>query len=121
MKDETTFGRILASLHDAALDPARWPGFSAVVDDGLDVHGQSLILLARGLSVREVAAATGRRESTARSHIKHMFTNRGVTRQADLIRLVRSLAGVEDRAPGTEVPQVPAGSPAAGDGPRGRK
>ncbi|MYB49117.1 MAG: hypothetical protein F4X72_07590 [Dehalococcoidia bacterium] len=106
MKDETTFGRILGSLHDAALDRARWPGFSAVVDDGLDVHGQSLILLARGLSVREVAAATGRREST---------------RQADLIRLVRSLAGVEDRAPGTEVPQLPPGSPAAGDGPRGRK
>lgn len=74
----------------------------------------------KGLSVRELAAATGRRKSTVRSHIKHRFTMRGVTRQADLIRFVRSPAGVEDRAPGTRVPQAPSGSLTAGDAPRGR-
>lgn len=232
MKDEAPFGRILASLHEAALDPARWPGFSAVVDEALGVHGGSLmfgdgqssedariaffwtcshgerrldlerlyhgtyypldervprlrhapdgqlfhntdvlterelktspvqhafrevhcgnavnvrldrprgsrilwmvlapdaaqpteldvatvaetlhftragsqaaVLLARGMTVREIAAATGRRESTVRSHVKHMFTKHGLNRQADLVRLVRSLAGVRRGGPDAE-------------------
>ena len=60
-------------------------------------HAEShvALLLARGMTVREVAAATGRRESTVRSHVKHMFTKQGLTRQADLVRLVRALGGVE--------------------------
>ena len=52
------------------------------------------VLLAEGKSVREVAAAMGRGESTIRTHLKHMFTKHRLTRQADLVRLVRSLAGV---------------------------
>ena len=51
------------------------------------------VLLAEGMNVREVAAATGRRESTIRSHVKHMFDKHGLSRQADLSRLVQSLAG----------------------------
>ena len=62
-------------------------------------ESQVAALLARGMTVHEVAAATGRRASTVRSHVKHMFTKQGVTRQADLVRLVLSLAGVEDGAP----------------------
>ena len=58
-------------------------------------ESQVAVLLARGMSVREVAAATGRRPSTVRSHVKHMFTKHGLNRQADLVRLVRSLAGVD--------------------------
>ena len=54
------------------------------------------VLLAQGMSVGEVAAATGRKESTIRSHVKHMFTKRGLERQADLVRLVLSLAGAVD-------------------------
>jgi len=60
------------------------------------------LLLARGMTVREIAAATGRRESTVRSHIKHMFIKHGLTRQADLVRLVRSLAGIGVGSPDTE-------------------
>ena len=52
------------------------------------------VLLTEGKSVREVAAAMGRGESTIRTHLKHMFTKHRLTRQADLVRLVRSLAGV---------------------------
>ena len=49
------------------------------------------VLLAEGMTVREVAAATGRGESTIRWHVKHMFTKHGLSRKADLVRLVLSL------------------------------
>ena len=54
------------------------------------------VLLAEGMSVREVAAATGRGESTIRSHVKHMFTRHRLSRQAELVRLVLSLAGAPE-------------------------
>ena len=55
------------------------------------------VLLAEGMNVREVAAATGRRESTIRSdHVKHMFAKHGLSRQADLVRLVLSLASAPE-------------------------
>ena len=52
------------------------------------------VLLADGKTVREVAEAAGRLESTIRTHVKHMFAKHRLRRQADLVRLVRSLAGV---------------------------
>ena len=54
------------------------------------------MLLARGMSVPEIAAATGRKESTIRSHVKHAFARHGLTRQAELVRLVRSLAATPE-------------------------
>ena len=51
------------------------------------------VLLAEGKTVREVAEATGRLESTIRTHLKHIFAKHGLARQADLVRLVRSLPG----------------------------
>ncbi len=36
------FDRILASLHEAALDPARWPSASALIDEALSSHGSTL-------------------------------------------------------------------------------
>ncbi len=50
------------------------------------------VLLAEGMSVREVAAATGRGGSTIRSRVKHMFARHGLSRQTDLVRLVLALA-----------------------------
>ena len=50
------------------------------------------VLLAEGMSVREIAAAMGPKESTIRWHVKRMFAKHGLTRQADLVRLVLSLA-----------------------------
>ena len=35
----------------------------------------------------------GRAESTIRTHVKHMFAKHGLSRQADLVRLVLSLGG----------------------------
>ena len=59
------------------------------------MEGRVAVMLARGMSVREIAAATGRKESTIRSHVKHMFTKHGLSRQAELVRLVLSLASAE--------------------------
>ena len=50
------------------------------------------VLLAEGMSVREIAEAMDRKESTIRSHVKHMFAKHGLSRQAELVRLVLSLA-----------------------------
>ena len=58
-----------------------------------DTDAQAVMLLAEGMSVREVAAAFSRGESTIRSHMKRMFAKHRLSRQADLVRLVLSLAG----------------------------
>ena len=63
------------------------------------MESQVAVRLAQGMSVREIAVATGRKESTIRSHVKHMFAKHGITRQADLVRLVRSLAGAGQSSP----------------------
>ena len=42
MSEAEAFERILASLHDTALDPARWPSASALIDEALGTHGSTL-------------------------------------------------------------------------------
>ena len=51
-------------------------------------------LLAEGHSIRQIAAATGRSYNTIRWHVKHMLARQGVSRQADLVRLVLSLSDI---------------------------
>ena len=71
----------------------------AVAEAALGLTGMEsrvAVLLAEGMSVREIAAATGRGESTIRSHVKHMFARHGLSRQAELVRLVLSLAGAPE-------------------------
>ena len=79
------------------VDPARGSGIDARVAaaalDLTEMESRVAVLLTQGMSVGEIAAATGRKESTIRSHVKHMFTKHGLSRQADLVRLVLSLAG----------------------------
>ena len=58
------------------------------------MESQVAVLLAEGMSVREIASAMGRKESTIRSHVKHMFTKHGLSRQAELVRLVLPLTNV---------------------------
>ncbi len=71
----------------------------AVAGEALGLTGmesQVAVLLVEGMSVREIAAAMGRKESTIRSHVKHMFAKHGLSRQAELVRLVLSLANVPE-------------------------
>jgi len=49
-------------------------------------------LLGDGMSTREIAAATDRHYSTVRTHLKRIFTKLGVSRQADVVRIVLSLS-----------------------------
>ena len=85
------------------VDPASGIGIDAgVAAAALGLTGmesQVAVLLAQGMSVREIAAATGRGESTIRSHVKHMFAKHRLSRQADLVRLVQSLAGAPEPRP----------------------
>ena len=99
-------------------EPGAWPVAALVlvpdaaqaVNVDIDIIGGALrftraesqvaALLARGMTVRQIAAATDRGESTVRSHVKHMFRKSKITRQADLVRLVRSLAAIGASGPG---------------------
>ena len=57
-------------------------------------QSQIAVMLAEGRTVPEIARETGRRESTVRWHIKEIFARHGISRQAELIRLVLSLADI---------------------------
>ena len=54
------------------------------------------VMLAEGKTIRDIAAATGRSATTVKWHVGHVFAKTGVSRQADLVRLVLSLAVVPD-------------------------
>ena len=71
-----------------AIDPAVAAGALGLTR----MEGRVAVLLSQGLSVRQIAAAMSRKESTIRSHVKHMFAKHGLKRQAELVRLVQSVA-----------------------------
>ena len=76
----------------AAVDPA----VVAAVLDLTGMESRVAVLLAQGMSVSQVAAATGRKEGAIRTHVKHIFARHGFSRRAELVRLVRSLAGAPE-------------------------
>ena len=55
-------------------------------------EGRVAALLAAGHTVRNIALMSRTRESSVRSHVKRIFGKRGISRQADLIREVLSIA-----------------------------
>lgn len=55
-------------------------------------QSQVAVLLAQGHSVQEIARTTGRTAGTIRWHTKRIFREHGIAGQAELIRLVLSLA-----------------------------
>ena len=79
------------------VDPARRPRLDpALVAAGLGLtpmESRVAVLLTEGKSLREVAAATGCKETTIRWHLRQIFAKRGIARQAELVRLVLSLGG----------------------------
>ena len=76
----------------SAIDPAT----AAAALDLTRMESRVAVLLAQGMSVREIAAATGRKEGTIRAHLKQMFAKHGLSRQAELVLLVQSLAGAPE-------------------------
>ena len=55
-------------------------------------QGEVAVLLSEGRSVREIARMTGRQENAVYKLLKQAYRKQGVTRQAELARLVLSLA-----------------------------
>ena len=53
---------------------------------------QVAVWLAEGRSVREMARATRRTEGAIYQHLKQIYRKQSISRQADLVRLVLSLA-----------------------------
>ncbi len=75
------------------------PGHQSRLDPGLVAEtlgltlteSQIAIWMAEGRSVREIAAATGRRPDSIRWHLKQIYHKQGLAGQADLVRLLLSL------------------------------
>ena len=57
------------------------------------IESQIAARLAEGRTVREIAAATGRTPSAVYWHLKQSYQKLGIGRQADLVRVVLSVAG----------------------------
>ena len=80
------------------VDPARNPGIdTAHVASALALtptESTVAVMLATGSSIREIAAALGRGDSTIRWHLKQIFTKHRLSRQVDLVRLVLSVSSV---------------------------
>ena len=79
------------------VDPAHRPRLDPVlVAAGLGLtpmESRVAVLLTEGKSLREVATATGRKDTTIRWHLRQIFAKCGIGRQAELVRLVLSLGG----------------------------
>ncbi|MCY4394868.1 MAG: LuxR C-terminal-related transcriptional regulator [Rhodospirillaceae bacterium] len=54
------------------------------------------VLLAQGRSIAEIAAGTGRSRTTVKWHIRNIYDKHGLSRQAQLAQLVRSLVDVAE-------------------------
>ncbi|MDD9994063.1 MAG: helix-turn-helix transcriptional regulator [Rhodospirillales bacterium] len=92
---ETDTGRVAALVlvvdpgSPARIDPA----LVAAALDLTPVESRVAVQLAEGMTVRDIAQATGRAEHTIRWHMKNIFAKQGIGRQFELVQLVQSLAG----------------------------
>ena len=73
--------------------PAVDPALVAATLGLTPAQSRVAVLLAEGRSVRDAAVAIGRSENAVRWHIRRIFEKQGLTRLAQLVQLVRSLAG----------------------------
>ena len=93
---QTDFGAPRVAALVLIVEPGRQSRFDlSVVAETLGItpaEGQVAVRLAQGQTVREIAAATGRTEAAIHYHLHQIYQKQGITRQADLVRLVLSLA-----------------------------
>jgi DNA-binding CsgD family transcriptional regulator len=80
------------------VDPSRKPRIDAeIVASTLGLtptESAIAVMLAAGCSLREIASTMGRKRETIRWHLKHIFATLGVSRQADVVRLVLAASAV---------------------------
>ena len=78
------------------------PNYQPPIDPAFVAHTLGLtpaesriaVGLAEGRSVRDIAVTTGRKEGTVYWHMKRIYRRLAISRQADLVRLVLSVAPV---------------------------
>lgn len=81
----------LVLIVDPMSQPAIDPDMVAATLGLTPSESRVAALLAEGRSVRDIASAAGRRESSIRWHIKQIYRKLGISRQAELVRLVLSI------------------------------
>ncbi|MDE0207535.1 MAG: helix-turn-helix transcriptional regulator [Candidatus Tectomicrobia bacterium] len=95
---ETDFGgrrvAALVLLVDPGDRPQIDPGLVAEVLDLTPKESVVAVRLAQGRTVRDVAAEMGCKEVTVYWHLRQIYTKRGMSRQADLMREVLSLSTI---------------------------
>ena len=78
------------------VEPERWyrvdPDLVARTLELTPAETQVAVWLAEGRSVRDMAEATGHTKSTIYWHLKQIYQKQFISRQADLVQLVLSLA-----------------------------
>ena len=80
------------------VDPGRHPRIDRdLVGSALGLtptESSVAVMLTTGCSLREIAVSMGRKENTVRWHLQQIFSKLRISRQADLVRLVLSIADV---------------------------
>ena len=70
------------------------PEFAQEVLGLTPTEAEIAIQLAQGRTPRQIAAATGREYSTVRTHLKHIFSKLGVSRQFEVAQIVFALSSL---------------------------
>ena len=99
VSDEADFGIRVPSVLVLIVDPEHRPAFSPGLGEatlGLTPsESQVASLLAAGRSVRQIAVMTRRKESSVRWLFKQIHAKLGISRQADLVRMIYSVSATE--------------------------
>ena len=94
---EADFGVRVPAALVLVVDPVNRPGLPPGLGQatlGLTpAESQVASLLAEGRSVREIAVMTHRKESSVRWLFKQIYAKLGISRQADLVRMILSVSG----------------------------
>ena len=95
-QQDLVFQRVaaLVLIVEPGLPPRLNPTLVAAVLGLTPAESQVAVALAQGQSVREIAAATGRKASSVYWHLRRIYTKHHIAGQVELVRLVLSLAEV---------------------------
>ena len=83
----------LILISDLPVRPNIDPKSAAQILNLTEMESRIAVMLTSGMTVSSIAKELKRKESTIRHHVKRMFVKHNLTRQTELIDLVRSIAG----------------------------
>ena len=83
---------VLVLLVEPGIRPRIDPNLVATTLGLTPAESRIAVWLTEGRTVREIATATERQESSIHWHLRQIYTKQAISRQADLVRLVLSVA-----------------------------